>query len=82
MNRQGETYVETQLQRFKDAVVALKADNANYANHEDKRESLLKYYNERISSYETQLAKIRTQRANDCSVNQAIEVRKGSNQIG
>lgn len=62
MNRQGEEYLTTQLQRFKDAVIALKADDENYANHEEKRSSLLKYYKERVTSYETQLKKINTQR--------------------
>jgi hypothetical protein len=62
MIRQGEIYVETQLQRFLDAKEALLKDDANYANHEEKRQDLLKYYNERIQSYECQLAKFRKQR--------------------
>ncbi|PQB08002.1 hypothetical protein BST83_13205 [Polaribacter filamentus] len=76
MNTQGESYLQTQLQRFKDAVLALNADDKNYANHEEKRTDLLKYYNERITSYENQLAKITTQRANDCTVTAAIEIGK------
>lgn len=69
MKRQGEEYIKTQLQRFKDAVTALKADDDNYANHEDKRQSLLKYYQERIDSYEKQLQKINAQRTNGKRVN-------------
>ena len=74
MKRQGEEYLNTQLQRFKDAITALKADDENYANHEDKRESLLKYYNERVQSYETQLGKIHTQAATSITVTGAEDV--------
>lgn len=63
MKRQGEEYVTTQLQRFKQAKEALLLDDANYAKHEEKRTQLLKYYQERIKSYEHQLAKFNSQRS-------------------
>ncbi|QQV91387.1 hypothetical protein Leef1_23 [Polaribacter phage Leef_1] len=71
MTKQGEEYLTTELQRFKNAVTALKADDVNYAAHEEKRESLLKYYNERIKSYEKQLGKIKSQRSISRNVTKA-----------
>jgi hypothetical protein len=76
MNRQGQNYVETQLQRFENAVLALNADDENYANHEEKRADLLKYYNERITCYGNQLAKINGQRTNDSAGRAAIQIEK------
>jgi hypothetical protein len=68
MKRQGEEYVQNQLDRFLAAIEALEADDANYANHEEKRESLLKYYKERVTSYETQLRKINSQRTSSATI--------------
>jgi hypothetical protein len=71
MNRQGEDYVVRHLDRFTRAKEALLKDDANYANHEEKRKQLLNYYQEKINSYEHQLRKIDTQRANGITVNGA-----------
>lgn len=77
MIRQGEDYVKNQLLRFKNAKDALVLDDENYANHEEKRTQLLKYYEERINSYESQLNKINTQKAVNITVNEpeVIEAR-------
>lgn len=69
MNRTGEDYIETQLNRFLAAKQALLKDDENYAKHEDKRQTLLGYYKERIESYEKQLEKIRGKSVNDITVN-------------
>lgn len=66
MIRQGLTYVQTQLQRFETAKEFLLKDDDNYANHEEKRQTLLKYYDERIKSYQKQISRINEQGKNVC----------------
>ena len=74
MKTQGQSYVNTQLERFILAKKALLLDDDNYAAHEEKRTELLSYYQERIDSYEKQQRKFNEQGKNGSAVKKTIKV--------